>query len=58
VEAAVAKANGHSIRPETLRGRNSIMQGRFKNSAVIIRKKTEKSGQGQTAPTSGREEQD
>jgi len=58
VEAAVAKANGHSIRPETLRGRNSIMQGRFKNSAVIIRKKTEKSGQGQTASTSGREEQD
>lgn len=58
VEAAVAKVNGHSIRPETLRGRNSIMQGRFKNSAVVIRKKTEKSNQEQTAPTSGREGRD
>ena len=38
VEAAVAKVNGHAIRPVQLRGRNSIMQGRFKNSAVIIEK--------------------
>ena len=38
VEAAVAKVNGHAIRPVQLRGRNSIMPGRFKNSAVIIEK--------------------
>lgn len=38
VEAAVAKVNGHAIRPVQLRGRNSIMQGRFKNAAVVIQK--------------------
>ena len=44
VEAAVAKVNGHSIRPMQLRGRNSIMQGRFKNAAVIVEKNKTKAG--------------